>query len=135
MLDSVEKIFLSNLLNKVKYSELNLYELNQFANSPIINGILEKIKNPKLTENSEKFHSQNHNIKRFCFKLDNHVGNAVKNRLSKMDDSTFLTIKGWNENETKEFALDIIGPIEVEEIEIDKLVKYLFKLADEKTSR
>jgi hypothetical protein len=34
---------LSKLLNKVKYSELDAYELNQFANSPITNRIMEKI--------------------------------------------------------------------------------------------
>lgn len=47
--NDIELLFLKKLLSKVKYENLNLYESNQFANSPIGNSILEKIKLKKGT--------------------------------------------------------------------------------------
>lgn len=42
--DFAELNLLNKLLSKVKYSDLDSYELNQFANSPITNRIMEKSK-------------------------------------------------------------------------------------------
>lgn len=41
MFTEEEKYLLNKLLHKVKYSELDAYELNQFANSPITNTRIE----------------------------------------------------------------------------------------------
>lgn len=53
-LNFAELNLLNKLLSKVKYSDLNSYELNQFANSPITNRIMEKFK-PNLSHLQKKF--------------------------------------------------------------------------------
>lgn len=133
-LDFKELNLLNKLLNKVKYSELNSYELNQFANSPITNRIMEKIqvefkplaeKNPRI---------KNNGIPKFEFKLENHVGKAITNRLEHMDLSSFQEIADWNKSETEKFAQDILGIIDFEESELNKLTEYIAQKAKEKTS-
>jgi len=44
-------------------------------------------------------------------------------------------ISKWTYLETEKFALDIIGPIAFEKVELDKLTEYITELAEEKTSR
>lgn len=41
--NEIELLFINKLLNKVKYGDLNFFEANQFANSPIGNSIFKKI--------------------------------------------------------------------------------------------
>jgi hypothetical protein len=125
MFTSTELYLLNKLLKKVKYSEFDLYELNEFANSPITNDILGKISIPKLPHNE--------NVGKFCFELDNHVGIAIKKRLEYLSDSSFSVISKWNREEIQKFALDILGPIDFEMEELEKLCNYLHELAKEKT--
>ena len=113
--NDIELLFLKKLLSKVKYENLNLYESNQFANSPIGNSILEKIRlkfEPQFAETKKR--SNNVGIPEFRFELENYVGKSITERLNKMTESSFQTISEWNKTETEKFAKDILGPIKYE---------------------
>ena len=108
--NEIELIFINKLLNKVKYENLNLFESNQFANSPIGNSILEKIKlkfEPQFSEIRKR--NNNAGISEFRYEFDNYVGKAILERLNKMDKSSSQAISEWNEKETEKFAKDILG--------------------------
>ena len=133
--NDIELLFLKKLLSKVKYENLNLYESNQFANSPIGNSILEKIKlkfEPQFAENKKR--SNNAGIPEFRFELENYVGKSITDRLNEMTESSFQAISEWSKTETEKFAKDILGPIKYEKTELIKLTEFLTKKAKEKTS-
>lgn len=133
-LNFAELNLLNKLLNKVKYSDLNSYELNQFANSPITNRIMEKIQT-EFKPFAEKIpRIENSGTPKFEFELENHVGKAITNRLEHMDLSSFQTIANWNKSETEKFAQDILGIIDFEKSELNKLTEYITEKAKEKTS-
>ena len=132
--DFTELNLLNKLLNKVKYSELDSYELNQFANSPITNRIMEKIQTEfkPLTEKIPRIN--NSEAPKFEFKLENYVGKAITNRLEHMDLSSFQTIAECDKSEIEKFAKDILGIIHFEEPELKKLTEYITEKAKEKTN-
>ncbi len=132
MFTETELYFISKLLNAVKYSELDAFELNEFANSPISNGIIKKLNTPEKIERVEEFHRRNPNVKRFCFEFDNHVGIAIRKRLEFLSESVFPVISNWNDLQTEEFALDILGPINFEKEELEKLKKFIKCLPEKK---
>jgi hypothetical protein len=132
--NDIELLFLKKLLSKVKYENLNLYESNQFANSPIGNSILEKIKLKFETKFAEtKKRNNNAGIPEFRFELDNYVGKSITERLNEMTESSFQAISEWNEKQTLEFAKVILGPIKYEKSELLKLTEFLTKKSKEKT--
>ena len=131
----VELLFINKLLNKVKYENLNLFESNQFANSPIGNSIIEKIKRkfePQFSEIKER--DNNAGISEIQFELENYVGKSITERLNEMDKSSFQAISKWNEIETEKFAKDILGPIKYEKCELIKLTEFITEKSKEKTS-
>lgn len=132
--DFAELNLLNKLLSKVKYSELDSYELNEFANSPITNRIMGKIQTEfkPLAEKIPRI--ENSGTPKFEFKLENYVGKVITNRLEHMDLSAFRTIAEWDKSETVKFAKDILGIIHFEESELNKLTKYITAKAKEKTS-
>lgn len=130
MFTEEEKYLLNKLLHKIKYSELDAYELNQFANSPITNTIIKKLTTPEKTERIKEFERNHPNVKKFCFKFDNEVGIAVQKRLSHLDESIFPVISNWSDLETENFALDILGPISFEKSELESLKKYIKSLTE-----
>lgn len=130
MFTEEEKYLLNKLLHKVKYSELDAYELNQFANSPITNTIIEKLTTPEKTERIKEFERNHPNVKKFCFKFDNEVGIAVQKRLLHLDESIFPVISKWSDLETENYALDILGPISFEKSELESLKKYIKSLTE-----
>ena len=133
--NDIELLFLRKLLSKVKYENLNLYESNQFANCPIGNSILEKLKMKFETKFSEtRKRNNNVGIPEFQFELENYVGKSITERLNEMDKSSFQAISEWNKTETEKFAKDILGPIKYEKTELNKLTEFLTKKAKEKTS-
>ncbi|WP_165750584.1 hypothetical protein [Cellulophaga sp. Z1A5H] len=131
--NDIEILFLKKLLSKVKYENLTLFESNQFANSPIGNSILEKIKLKFETKFSET-NKRNNNIRipEFKFELENYVGKSITKRLNEMDKNSFQAISEWNEKQTLEFAKDILGPIKYEKSELLKLTEFLTKKSKEK---
>jgi hypothetical protein len=130
MFTEEEKYLLNKLLHKIKYSELDAYELNQFANSPITNTIIKKLTTPEKTERIKEFERNHPNVRKFCFKFDNEVGIAVQKRLSHLDESIFPVISNWSDLETENFALDILGPISFEKNELESLKKYIKSLTE-----
>lgn len=130
MFTEEEKYLLNKLLHKIKYSELDAYELNQFANSPITNTIIKKLTTPEKRERIKEFERNHPNVKKFCFKFDNEVGIAVQKRLSHLDESIFPVISNWSDLETENFALDILGPISFEKSELESLKKYIKSLTE-----
>ncbi|AUC75013.1 hypothetical protein [Olleya sp. Bg11-27] len=134
-LNEIELIFIKKLLNKVKYGNLNLFESNQFANSPIGNSILEKIELKFEHQFSEiKKRNNNAGISEFRYEYDNYVGKAILERLNEMDKSSFQAISKWDEKQTEKFAKDILGPIKYEKSELLKLTEFLTEKSKEKTS-
>ena len=130
MFTEEEKYLLDKLLHKVKYSELDAYELNQFANSPITNTIMEKLITHEKKESIKEFERNHPNVKKFCFEFDNEVGITVQKRLSHLDESIFPVISNWSDLETENFALDILGPISFEKSELESLKKYIKSLTE-----
>ncbi|OXA76599.1 hypothetical protein SAMN05444397_10178 [Flavobacterium aquidurense] len=133
MFKSHELYLINNLLNKIKYSEFDTSELNEFANSPITNEILEKLK-IYFEEKTAGTHLAK-NIRKSCFELDNQIGIVIQNRIKNMDDNTFEVISKWDNSEVEQFALEIIGPMDFEKIELNKLTIFITEIAKEKTSR
>lgn len=135
MFNSVELYLLNKLLNKIKYSDRDPYELNEFAFSPITNQIIEKLKiELKLNEQIKKLSSQNPKFKNLTFEFDNYIGKNIKENLIYQSDSSFEVISKFNDNELETFAIDIIGPIDFEKTELEKLKKYIEELAKKNTS-
>ena len=130
MFTETEKILLNKLLYKVKYSELDAYELNQFANSPITNEILKKLDTPERIERNKEFERNYPNVKKFCYEFDNEVGVAIQKRLENLDESVFPVITNWNDSETENFALDVLGPISFEKNQLEKLKAYIKSLPE-----
>jgi hypothetical protein len=126
MLNSTELYLLSKLLNRIKYSEFDQYEINEFADSPITNEILEKL-NKYFSEKVAGTHLNQKNRKS-KFEFDNDIGIAIRNRLKYLDENVLKVISKWNEAEKEKFALDIVGPIECDRIELDKLKNYISEL-------
>jgi hypothetical protein len=126
MLNSTELYLLNKLLNRIKYSEFDEYEINEFANNPITNKILEKF-NQYFSEKVAGTHLDQKNRK-IKFEFENHIGIAIRNRLKYMDENVLKVISKWNDAEKQKFALDIIGPIECNRIELDSLKKYISEL-------
>ena len=126
MFKSHELNLLNKLLNKIKYSEFDSYEINEFANSPITNEILEKLKIYFEEKVAGTYSSQN--LRKSRFEYDNHIGVAIRNRLKNLDENVLKVISKWNDEEMDKFALDIIGPIDFDQIELDKLKSYISKL-------
>ena len=131
--DFSELNLLNKLLNKVKYSELDAYELNQFANSPITNNIMDKIKAEFKPQADKIPRIENSRIPKFQFALENYVGKAITKRLERMDISSFQTITEWNKTQTEKFAKDILGSIDYSVEELNNLTEYLSQTAREKT--
>ncbi|WP_397447789.1 hypothetical protein [Polaribacter sp. R77954] len=131
--NDIELLFLKKLLSKVKYENLNLFESNQFANSPIGNSILEKIK-MKFETKLSGINKRNNNTKipEFRFELDNYIGKSIVERLNEMDKNSFQAISEWSQTETEKFAKDILGPIEYKKTELTKLTEFLTQKAKEK---
>jgi hypothetical protein len=132
MFTEIELYLLRKLLHKVKYSELDAYELNDFANSPITNEILNKLNTPDKIKKVEDFHRLNPSVKRFCFEFDNNVGIAIRKRLEFLSESVFPVIENWDDSETEKFALDILGPIDFKKVELEKLKKFIKTLPENK---
>ena len=128
MFTEAEKYLLNKLLYKLKYSELDAYELNQFANSPITNEILKKLDTPERIERIKEFEKNYPNVKKFCFEFDNEVGVAIQKRLKNLDESVFPVITNWSDSETEKFALDILGPINFDINQLEKLKSYIKSL-------
>ena len=130
MFTEAEKNLLNKLLYKVKYSELDAYELNQFANSPITNEILKKLGTPERIGRVKEFERNNPNFKKVCFEFNNEVGVAIQKRLENLDKSVFPVIANWSDSETEEFALDILGPISFENNQLEMLKSYIKSLPE-----
>ena len=131
--NDIELLFINKLMNKVKYENLNLFESNQFANSPIGNSIIGKIKEkfePKFAEIIKR--NRRAGIRPLSFELNNNVGKSITKRLNEMDKTSFQAISEWNEKQTLEFAKDILGPIKYEKSELLKLAQFLTKKSKEK---
>ena len=133
MFKSQELYLIHKLLNKIKYSEFEISEFDDFAYSPITNEILEKL-NLYFDEKIAGTHLAKNNSKS-CFEFENQIGIAIRNRIKQIDDNYMMVISKWTYLETEKFALDIIGPIAFEKVELDKLTEYITELAEEKTSR
>jgi hypothetical protein len=82
---------LNKLLSKVKYSELDLIELNNFANSPITNSIMEKIQ-MEFKPIAEKINESNNGVQKFQYQMENHIGIAISKRLIAMDSNSLQAI-------------------------------------------
>ncbi|MFD2827537.1 hypothetical protein ACFSYG_13720 [Leeuwenhoekiella polynyae] len=132
--DKIELLFINKLINKIKYQNLSLFESNQFANSPIGNSILEKIKN-EFESQILKYHKYNKEsrIGGIQYEFDNHIGKSIQERLNEMDNYSFQAIIKFDEEETQKFAMDILGPIEYDQDEFIKLVDFIKVKANEKT--
>jgi len=129
--DFFELNLLNKLFNRIKYVGLDSTDLNEFANSPITNKIMEKINGEfelLVTKNPSR------RIPRMQFEMDNSVGKNIINRINHLEKSEFETISKWDKNQTGKFAIDILGPIEYSSVELNNLTEFIMKKAKEKTS-
>ena len=122
---------LNKLLNKVKYSNLDKSEFNEFMNSPITNKILEKITN-EMNPIAEKMYGIKPTKDKFIF--DSETGRSISERLTHMDTSTFETISKWDKEKIEKFVKDIIGPIDCEKEELNKMIDFLIEEAHKQIS-
>ena len=120
MFDQAELYLISKLLNKIKYSDLDVYEIDMFANSPITNSILQKLET-KLNQSPK-----------ISFKFESNLGEIVKERIMRMEDSSISTIASLYTEEIEKFSIDILGPIQYERVELDKLIHFIQNFVAEK---
>ncbi|MFM9989085.1 hypothetical protein [Flavobacterium sp.] len=91
---------------------------------------MEKLKvELKLDEKVKRINSQYPNLKKACFEFDNSIGKNIQENLIYQNDSSFKVIIEMNDDEVEKFAIDIIGPIDFEKTELEKLKKYITELA------
>ncbi|CAM4390787.1 hypothetical protein [Zobellia nedashkovskayae] len=131
--DFAELNLLNKLLSKIKYSELDIYELNQLAYNPIINSVMEKIRTEFMPEAEKVPRIGNRPLPKFNFEFESHIGNNLKKRLEYTDISSWKVIVEWDKTQTEKYARNILGPINYEQTELNKLTEYLMKIAAEKT--
>ena len=120
MFDQSELYLLSKLLKTIKYSDFDIYEIDLFANSPLTNSILQKLE------------TQLNQSPKISFKLESNLGEIVKERIMRMEDSSISTIASLYPEEIEKFAIDILGPIHYEKIELDNLIQFIQNFVAEK---
>ena len=120
MFDQSELYLLSKLLKTIKYSDLDIYEIDMFANSPLTNSILQKLET-QLNQSSK-----------ISFKFESNLGEIVKERIMRMEDSSISTIASLYPEEIEKFGMDILGPIQYERIELDNLIQFIQNFVAEK---
>ena len=121
MFNHLEIYLLSKLLKKIKYSEIDIYEMDEFAHSPITNSILQKLE-IQLNQSSK-----------INLKFDSNLNEIIKERIKRMDDSSISTIASLYPEEVEKFAVNILGPIQYERIELDKLIQFILNFVNEKS--
>lgn len=126
MFNQSELYLLSKLLKKIKYSDLDTFEIDSFANSPITNSILQKINN----QLSNNLHSG-----KIVFEFDSQLGDIFKERIQRMDNPSIASIASLYPEEIEKFAINILGPIDCKKKELDKLVSFIQNFVEEKTFR
>jgi len=120
MFDQSELYLLSKLLKTIKYSDLDIYEIDMFANSPLTNSILQKLE------------TQLNQSPKISFKFESNLGEIVKERIMRMEDSSISTIASLYPEEIEKFGIDILGPIQYERIELDNLIQFIQNFVAEK---
>ena len=131
-LDKYELHALHKLLGTIKFSEqIDSYDLNEFANSPLITNILKKvreeyIKNQQAEGNSDLIEKWLKNIK---FRFDSETGKAISNRLRHLPSSSLLTLGNLTREEIRDFAIELVEPLPFEADEIEKLADFISSLA------
>ena len=132
--DKNEVYALHKLLAKVKFSDqIDSYDLNEFAGSPLITSLLikareEVVKNLKEEGRADVVEDW---LKSSVYKFDSNTGKAIANRLKHLSDSTLSSLVEWNRDKVREYAIGLIEPLEYENSEVDKLVDYIYQIAKE----
>lgn len=128
MFNFYELNLLNKLLHRIKYSDFDEYDMVEFSNSPIMNSVLNKVRSEFLPKVSSA------PIQDF-FKFDDSTGKAIQKKLTFLSDSSYEAISKFDEERIEKFALDVIGPIQSNHEETEKLKNYIIKLSNEKIVR
>ncbi len=130
--DKNEIYALHKLLAKVKFSDqIDSYDLNEFANSPLITSLLIKTREEILKNLEEEGQADlvEDWLKKSVFTYESATGKAIANRLKQLSDLTLFTLAEWDRAQVREYAIGLVEPLEYEQEEIEKLVDYIYQLA------
>ncbi|AHM59265.1 hypothetical protein D770_04990 [Flammeovirgaceae bacterium 311] len=125
---------LHKLLATVKYSDqIDSYDLNEFANSPLITSLLKKVRAEyiEILKQDGRGALVEEWIRNSRFTIDSNTGKAITARLKHLSPSLLSTISEWNRKEVKDFATGLVEPLTYDDEEIEKLTDYIIKLAKE----
>ncbi|MCC9168567.1 hypothetical protein [Pontibacter harenae] len=130
--DKYEVYALHKLLSKVKFSEhIDSYDLNEFAGSSLITSLLLKAREEVANTLKDEGYADllEDWLMKSVFKFDSATGKAIANRLKHLSDSTLTTIASWSREQVREYAINLVKPLEYEQEEIEKLMDYIVLLA------
>ncbi|WP_224996863.1 hypothetical protein [Cesiribacter sp. SM1] len=125
---------LHKLLATVKYSDqIDSYDLNEFANSPLITNLLKKVRQEyiEILKQDGRAALAEEWIKNSKFTFDSNTGKSVAARLKHLSPSVLSTISDWDRKEVKDFATGLVEPLTYDDEEIEKLTDYIIKLTKE----
>ncbi|MFC5270931.1 hypothetical protein [Adhaeribacter terreus] len=137
IIDKTEILALHKVLAKVKFSaEIDSYDLNELANSPIITRLLVRAREELIKNLKEEGHETlvENWLKNTAFKFEGETGRAIVKRLQHLSDSSKSNLADLGKDELKEFATELIEPLVFEEEEADKLANYISEMVKPKKS-
>ncbi|WP_162051339.1 hypothetical protein [Pontibacter pamirensis] len=132
--DKNEVYALYKLLAKAKFSDqIDSYDLNEFAGSPLITSLLIKAREEVMKNFEEEGRADvvEDWLKRSVYKFDSITGKAIANRLKHLSDSILSTLADLDRDKVRDYAIGLIEPLEYENSEVDKLVDYIYQIAKE----
>ncbi|EMS34785.1 hypothetical protein C943_03472 [Mariniradius saccharolyticus AK6] len=114
---------LNKLLGKVKFqSDLDFYEFREFAASPIIAEIYKRLNEEFWNESVKLGYLRLEQRQNYKFEFDSAIGRTLRMRVDELTTQEKETLIKYDNIEF--YVRTLISPLEVEEIELAKLVNY-----------
>ena len=101
-LNENQLFYLYRLLSKIKFSEINEYEIREFINSPFGTEILCEIVDSKV----HKLIPSDLGL------VDTKVTDLILSRVEKWEDSSKRTAQNWDSEEIESFLVQMIKPFD-----------------------
>ena len=119
--DFSELNVLNKLLGKIKYqADLDFYEFREFAGSPLISEIFRRLNEEYRKEAIRLGYSMENQKPQFIF--DSRTGKTLKLRIDELTDQEKNTL--IKSGGISKYVKTLISPLEFEEEEFNKLLKY-----------
>ena len=122
--DEYELNALNKLLSKIKFNDdLDFYEFKEFVGSPIIANIFQRLTDELIPIYKQNGWIKDTNFNKFLF--DDRVGFVIKKRIDELTEQDKNNL--LKNNSVDEYLYTLIKPLEVSQVEFDKLKIYFIE--------